>query len=670
MPDFLKAYHKLEEVWEDLPPVKRRRRRQKGLFVLKIFSHLIFAFLVFLVVFSLWFFSQFKSVYTWAEQGKQEAKQALASLAEREFSQAATQASESREKFGHVDKNISAWQESFWLRNFSVLNTQLEDLHNLSQTSLVLSKSLEKGARIASEFEKYLSPEKDLKFSRFSPEEKREILKLVYESRPEFRGIKANLELALLQLENLDFYPWLRTLENQVGELKIELENLNSLAEEISQIYYLSPKLAGYPEASQFLVMFQNSNELRPTGGFLGTYGILEVENGEIKRFNTHDIYHLDMPVRNKLDITPPEPLGKHLNEKWFLRDANWSPDWPTSAKKINWFYHKENNLLPPQNQVNDFSGEFEGIIGITPQLVEDILEITGPIETGGKQYGSENFLDLLQYEVQRGYQGERPSWERKEVIGKILTKLKIKFFDLPATDWQQVLSVFEKSVARRDFLIYFRDNYYQNLAQDLGWTGEVKKIDSDYFMLVDANLGALKTDSVISRKISYHLKEKTSGWEVNLKVRYSHNGSLSWKVSPYRSYTRILVPRGARLLSFRGNNISFPAGKSLEKGQELGKDSWGVFFRLEPGEIGSLEYSYQLPKELEKKFEQKNKYNLYLQKQPGSKIESLRVDIRLQDKIKSYNPVGFHAEEADDGKGIFWQTGFEQDKKFQVQTP
>ena len=670
MPDFLKAYQKIEEVWEDLPPVKKRRRRKRGILVLKIFSHFLFALLVFLIIFSFWAFSQFKSVYAWADQGKREARQALESLADREFGQAIVQARQAKNNFIKVDKEISAWKDSPWFLQLPALNTQLEDLHNLSQTALILNKSLEKGARIGEKFEKYLSPEKELKLSRLSSEEKQEILKLAYESQPEFRGIKANLELAIWQLENLKFYPWLGSLESRIGELKSELESLNGLAEEISDIYYLLPKLAGYPEASQFLVMFQNSNELRPTGGFLGTYGILEVENGEIKRFDTHDIYHLDMPVREKLNITPPEPLRKHLNKQWFLRDANWSPDWPTAAEKINWFYHKENNLLPPQNQINNFSGEFEGIIGITPQLVEDILEITGPVEVEGQQYRAENFLDLLQFEVQRGYQGERPSWERKEVIGKILTELKIKFFDLPLSRGEQIYSVFQKNVARRDFLIYFRDDYYQSLVRNLGWTGEVKETESDYLMLVDANLGALKTDSVINRQVSYKLEEKPSSLRVNLKVRYSHNGSLSWKVSPYRSYTRILVPTGSRLLSFKGHNVSFPAEETLQKREELGKDSWGIFFRLEPGEIGSLEYSYQLPSELYKKFKQKEQYNLYLQKQPGSRIESVRVDIRLLDKLKSYNPVGFHAQETEEGKGISWETGFEQDKKFQVKTP
>ncbi len=664
--DFVKAYQKLEEAWEEFPPVKKRRRRRKIKKFFKIFAFLLFLFLFLLVIFSFWFFLNLKSVYSTAQEGKELVYRSADSIKAREFNQAEEWSGRAQEKFKKVKARIDSWEDNFFLSYFPITRKEIENLSHLSETAFILSKTLNKGAKLGVELEEYLTPKRNLKFSELNKEEKRKILKIIYESRPEFNGLKANLNLALWELKKVEFHPFLVFLQSWVEEGEKKLEEVNRLAGDFTRAFCLLPELAGYPDQSDFLIMFQNSNELRPTGGFLGTYGILQVKNGEIKRFDTHDIYHMDMPVKDKISVTPPKPIARHLNSNWYLRDANWSPDWPTSAQKINWFYHKENSLLPPKDQINDFSGEFEGVVGVIPQLVIDILGITGPVYVEGQEYNQENFLDLLQYEVEKGYKNDRSSWERKEVIGKVLSELKIKFFDLPFSAWPRLKRVFSGNVSAGNFLINLNEEYYQNLAKELDWTGEIKKTKGDYLMSVDSNMGALKTDSVIDRRINYELEKGPNGLFANLKIQYSHNGEINWKISDYKSYTRVFVPRGSEFISLEGENVSFPAGKKVKIKQDLGKTSLGVFFSLKAGEIGALNYKYKLPAYLNKKLEQ-GEYSLYLQKQPGSKISFLKVDIETEDEIKSYNPVGFHAQEKPEGRGVSWETNFFEDKFFEI---
>ena len=77
----------------------------------------------------------------------------------------------------------------------------------------------------------------------------------------------------------------------------------------------------------------------------MGTLGVLKVKLGDLVYFKTSDAYHLDMPASLSQDfnVDPPVAIKKYLGvDRWYLRDSNWSPDWPTSAKNIQWFYNME----------------------------------------------------------------------------------------------------------------------------------------------------------------------------------------------------------------------------------------------------------------------------------------------------------------------------------------
>ena len=45
----------------------------------------------------------------------------------------------------------------------------------------------------------------------------------------------------------------------------------------IDELLTLYPNFAGFKEPKTYLVLLQNSNELRPTGGFIGSVGIANV---------------------------------------------------------------------------------------------------------------------------------------------------------------------------------------------------------------------------------------------------------------------------------------------------------------------------------------------------------------------------------------------------------
>ncbi len=62
--------------------------------------------------------------------------------------------------------------------------------------------------------------------------------------------------------------------------------------------------LLGKTHPTRILVLNQNNDELRASGGFPGTVFLVEFEKGKIKNISFHDIYELDFKIKDY--IAPP----------------------------------------------------------------------------------------------------------------------------------------------------------------------------------------------------------------------------------------------------------------------------------------------------------------------------------------------------------------------------
>jgi len=662
--DLIKAYNKSGSWLSQLPFLKSRRRSRRIRRILKYSLYFILGLFLLLVIFIGWQWPKFQAVYQTSIDGKNNLEQAIFHIKVQDFGQAAVFSDMAKNDFNVSLQELKKIENNFVFSRFPWLKAQVDGIGYLLATTEVLSRAVSQSAIIGQEMESLLSNGKRLNFSLFDQKEKQIFLEKLYQSAPELSGMKANLDLALLNLEQINYHGILWPLRARIQELEEKIELGSKLLKRAVPLTQILPALAGYPEKSNFLVILQNKDELRPTGGFIGTYSIVETEQGDISSFSTHDIYHLDMPVKNKLNIKPPAPLVDYLGvNKWFMRDANWSPDWPTAARKIEQFYLTENRLLPATAEVKEADNiSFTGVIAITPKVITDLLSITGPIMIDSEEYSQENFIELLQYKVEKGYARLGiPSWQRKEVIGQIAKELKDRLFNLPADRWQEIIKIIDDNVVQKNILLFLQDESLQKIIEEEGMGGQVKEAQGDYLFVVDANMAALKTDAVISRNINYRLEEGNNGLFAKLFLGYAHHGNFDWKTSRYRTYTRVYVPAGSTLLASRGVSTS-----EVTIGQELGKTYFGAFLEIEPGEIGNFYFEYKLPDKIKQQLEN-GQYEFLIQKQPGNDIEELVVDIKFKNELKSYSPIGFYVDKKDNQ--IIWRGGLTTDREFSATT-
>ncbi|MFA5023855.1 MAG: DUF4012 domain-containing protein [Patescibacteria group bacterium] len=598
--------------------------------ILKYLLWLLIASAIFFLILIATTYQDLKQIAATGLAGKTYLETAVTAAQKQSWSEALNSSRAAEDKFTDALKSLDKIHRQPIVKKITFLETQLNDLEYLLKTAEILSRSLERSILLIDELNKIRSGAISQNFVDLSPNDKLRFLKLIYESEPELNGLKANLDLAILNLNKIHRLGILWPIYGKISDIKTELNQASSLMAKMIPLTKLLPALAGYPESSHFLLILQNNDELRPTGGFIGVYGVLVSRQGEIISLKTDDSYHLDMPALGKWFLEPPSPIKKYLKvNNWYFRDANWSPDWPNAAQKITEIYQGENQAIGQKN------APLTGVIAITPNLVADLLRLVGPITVRGETYDANNFQPLLQYNVEVAYKEQNiSSWNRKEIINDLVAELKTRLFNFPATRWSELLKMIDQNIAAKNIQIYFANNEWQSLIKNLGAAGEVKKTNGDYLMIVDANLGAFKSDAVVKKELDYNLLKNGANLQATLKLTYSHEGGFDWRTTRYRSYTRVLTPLGSRLSSLEGIDEK-TSDLSVIDDPVLDKTIFGFFWVIEPSSQATAILKYQLPDKIKTASELNGVYNLYWQKQAGSRAQA---KIKLTDGTKQLN--------------------------------
>jgi len=369
-------------------------------------------------------------------------------------------------------------------------------------------------------------------------------------------------------------------------------------------------------EKNTFLLLFQNKDELRPGGGYIGSFGILKIEKGKVTFVDTHDTNVFDSRVATQVD--PPKPMKDWLGIKDLeLRDSNWSPDFETNAKQADYFYHLEGG-----------QEDLDGVIALSSKLLPSFLEVVGPVQIEGYPgiYDSKNAVEQLEYQVEKGYYDQGVEKGKRKYIMKEMSKAIIKKAQsLSLAKKKELFKRVEQHLNEKDVLIYFKDDIIQQKVKKLGWSGEVKSVkNSDFIMMVDANLGARKSDALIDRSFEYTVDFRQKKPVAELKIKYTHKGKVrDLLTDDYRTYLRVLVPSKSWLTSTEGlSGLDF-----VDFGNILGLKSFGIFHKVNLGKTKVITFRYFLPEEFNL-----DNYQLFIQKQAG--IDKLIGKVKIIDKM------------------------------------
>ncbi|KPJ85441.1 hypothetical protein AMJ57_03045 [Parcubacteria bacterium SG8_24] len=368
----------------------------------------------------------------------------------------------------------------------------------------------------------------------------------------------------------------------------------------------------GADEPKRYLVIFQNDAELRPTGGFIGSFALVDVNRGEIQNLDIPGGGSYDLQGSLRARLISPRPL--HLiNPHWQFQDANWSPDFPTSADRLAWFYEQSGGPT------------VDGVIAITTSFMERLIGITGPIDLPeyDKVIDADNFyLETQTYtELEYDKEENRP----KQIIADMAPIVLERVLEADRQGLLEMIDLFDRSLTNKDLQFWFADDGLQTQAAELGWTGELQPADGDYLYVVHTNIAGQKTDRVMEESIRHETKILPDSTAIiTLTLTRAHHGRDGEPFSGVRNvdYLRVYVPQGSLLIDAAGFTPPSPTLFELpEPGyvtdetlriqeettkihrdsgtriwQENGKTVFGNWVQTDPGETSVATLVYQLP--------------------------------------------------------------------------
>lgn len=480
--------------------------------------------------------------------------------------------------------------------------------------------------------------------------------------------------LATIALEDVEPTVIPTDYADQVSNLKNKVPSLSKALSEFLTFSNTLKTILGENRKMRYLVVFQNNTELRATGGFVGSFAQIDVLNGEIVSVDIPQGGSYDVQGQLSAFVAPPQPLTL-VNPRWEFHDANWFPDFPTSASKMMWFYEKSGGPT------------VDGVIAINATLMPDLLAILGDVEMPeyGRTIDSENFLFETQKIVEYEYKDlqladvSRKVAAPKKFIGDLAPKLleKLKSADLATT--LAVLDRLGTGLQEKDVQFYFDNNALESQMVTLGWSGSVIDTQGDYLMLIDTNLGGGKTDTVIDQNVDVQVDISEDGTVTNtVTITKQHRGLKTslFEGANNVDYLRIYVPAGSEFLSGSGfeappleaydqtdldlgfdDDLSLvmsgerkDAGTGTDIWNESGKTVFGNWVQTAPGESQTVVFSYRLPWKVISSdtstgliaaakarlgFKDLQTYTMFVQKQSGVNTRQTNISLNLPSNRK-----------------------------------
>lgn len=372
--------------------------------------------------------------------------------------------------------------------------------------------------------------------------------------------------------------------------------------------------MLGSTDLRRYLVLFQNNHEARPSGGFVGSFAVVDLQKGAIK--------NIDLPpggtydVKGQLDtyLKPPLPL-QLINYRWEFQDGNWFPDFPATAEKMAWFYQHSRGAT------------VDGVIAVNATVLERVLKVLGPVDSAkfGVSVNADQGLAVLQDYVENGY--DKTTNQPKAILADILASLIGSVQTVSPAQILSLVTELNGALQQKEIQVYMHDATVQAQWQQFGWTGEVAKAvpGQDYLMVVNANVGGGKTDARVVQTMEHEAAVQADGSVIGTVIIHrKHTGRPDEKYygGDNINYIRAYVPAGSELIEAGGfvypaeesflvpekwykddvdltqheQELGVHVGSGTRITNEFGKTAFGNWIVTKAGETSEVWFKYKLP--------------------------------------------------------------------------
>lgn len=352
------------------------------------------------------------------------------------------------------------------------------------------------------------------------------------------RIIRSQVPASILKLRDIDVYLSQTDAYITLG-LKL-LDSFDSIFAKNSQRIYG--------------IFFANDREIRPGGGFIGSFALVKLKNTQIQEWKVYDVYDADGQLKAR--VPPPEAISKYLKQPfYFLRDSAFTPDSPTNAIVAEDFLQKELGIT-----------KLDGAVMVTFSSIEKLLSDIGPVYLSEYQdtISNENvYVKTQLYAEQDFFPG---STQKKDFLQALTTQILMHLGE-PKMSFQAMGSI-RQSLDEKLITVYFHDPSVQTLFDSMYWSGRqltpscitqnvpvAQTCIPLYIFPVEANLGVNKANAFVRRDYEYKVRVLAPDGIIESEfIAYFENDSYPdvFPGGTYKNYYQLYLPPDVMVQSVR----------------------------------------------------------------------------------------------------------------------
>ena len=475
----------------------------------------------------------------------------------------------------------------------------------------------------------------------------------------------------------------LETLSPEVRELVEEVDPLLPLLQDGISLGMELPRLLGATDEGPktYLLLVQNEDELRPTGGFITAAGALLLQDGRMGNLDFSNSGNAD-------DWTKPYPIAPWQLQDYMstpvlvFRDANWFTHYPTSAQYAEYLYS-----LSSDHSV-------DGVIAFDQGMLVILLGVTGPIRVEGAEYPIDagNVIAYMRAaKTPTPEEAASPEWNNKAFLNTLTRALMEKIFS-GGVDLEQLVQAFTRALNEHHILVQVDNPAASDFLARYHWDGAVSPADGDFLMVVDTNVGFNKTNAVVESSLVYEVDlTKSNSLTSALTVTHTNDavgidscnhwnkvrveGENDYPIQDcYWNYLRVYTPQGTFLVDSKPQSIpadwmigrvSPPARVDVLAEKIEGVQGFGTIQVVPVSSSLTTEFEFLLPLGVIHATEDGQlSYRLRVQKQPGTRAVPMTIRIRLPEGAQiTQTPPGATVDET----GILIQTDLRLDLQIEI---
>ena len=429
------------------------------------------------------------------------------------------------------------------------------------------------------------------------------------------------VELAFGIIDNIDTATFPKFTQESILLLKDTSEQLYSILSPLADMSSFLPNLLGVEGRMRYLVLLQNEGEIRGTGGWISSYGIIGIEGGQIRELYVDDIYNADglLNIQGKTYPAPTSMQNALDVENMLFSMVNWDPDLTDTM------YSSEQFIVDMEK-----GNDIDGLITIDISFLQKLLDKWEGLEVPGETeiVTSENIYSKI-FEMHNEF---TPGSSRKSTFLSNLADEAIKkILSSDISGYKEIGEVITESLDEKHIQATFKNSDAFNYMDSNNWAGSLETEYPGAPLAIDWNWGANKANLYIKRN---HNLTATISDETQVVFKYSisiQNDSKKneYPEGDYVNYMRIYLPLNAQILSIKGF-----VDNDYDIYEENSFKVVGGWFNVPIQGVDTFELSYKLkdtddPLNFPLTIDGNNKeLNLVLFKQAGTFQDAYKIDI------------------------------------------